>query len=317
MAESNTGRAMADRAVINSLKNDYADLLRRYLQGEGERLMAPVRQLGQRALAAGLCLCDLAEIHLETLSLLLPALRGRPECPAIRNSGTFFAWTILPFERSILDSHEAVAALHHQNGEFEERAGQVAHSINEDILQLLAAARIMMHDCPAGPSSCPPRIAVMLDSIESRLRSAAYELRPCILDDLGLSAAADWLVRKVGASAGVHAELATRLHCAIPADLATTLFRALQEALANVAVHAHAAHVRVRLDDVENTIRCTIADDGLGFEPRAVFDAHGARGLGLIGIRENLRVLGGWLSVDSAPGRGTEVVITVPLPAVE
>ena len=91
------------------------------------------------------------------------------------------------------------------------------------------------------------------------------------------------------------------------------LYRVVQKALANVAKHARATHVRVRVQKTPQAVQCSILDDGIGFDVSAVLDRKGERGLGLIGIRERLNTLGGTLSITSDLGRGTELLVTVPL----
>ncbi len=93
----------------------------------------------------------------------------------------------------------------------------------------------------------------------------------------------------------------------------TTLYRVIQEALGNVTRHARATHVQVHLWQEDRLVRCTVQDDGIGFDAPAVLAQRGDRGLGLLGIQERLDVLGGTLEVTSVPGRGTELCITIPI----
>jgi len=94
------------------------------------------------------------------------------------------------------------------------------------------------------------------------------------------------------------------------------LFQAVRELLANVGKHARASEVRVSIERNDGVIRVEVSDDGFGFDPVVVKTPHVTRGgFGLFSIRERLRLLGGAMAIDSAPGRGTRVVLTAPLEA--
>jgi two-component system sensor histidine kinase UhpB len=144
-----------------------------------------------------------------------------------------------------------------------------------------------------------------------------FDLRPSVLDDLGLLPAVRWLGARHLESRGVtvrceFVELAERL----PPELETALFRVVQEALMNVARHAQAETVLIQIAPREGQLEIEIEDDGRGFAPEesAVPEPSG-RGLGLLGMRERVELLGGRLQVDSSPGNGTRVLARVPLPA--
>ena len=98
----------------------------------------------------------------------------------------------------------------------------------------------------------------------------------------------------------------------LPARVETVLYRIVQEALNNVSKHAEASSVKLRVSSQERAIRCSIRDDGIGFDVSAVLERGGAEGIGLIGIRERLAPLRGTLDINSTPGGGTELVVTIP-----
>jgi len=101
----------------------------------------------------------------------------------------------------------------------------------------------------------------------------------------------------------------------LPAPTETALYRIVQEALTNVTKHAQATLVTIRFVRDGRVLRCTIRDNGTGFDVLAVQARRGARGLGLIGIQERLNAVGGTLNVISTPGSGAELVISVPVEA--
>jgi two-component system sensor histidine kinase UhpB len=98
----------------------------------------------------------------------------------------------------------------------------------------------------------------------------------------------------------------------LPARVETVLYRIVQEALNNVSKHAEASSVKLRVRAEERAIHCSIRDDGIGFDVSAVMGRGGAEGIGLIGIRERLAPLRGTLDINSTPGGGTELVVTIP-----
>jgi signal transduction histidine kinase len=146
------------------------------------------------------------------------------------------------------------------------------------------------------------------------IRRLIYDLRPAVLDELGLVAALKEYVSRYQQEQGLSVTLSLpEGKDRLPAPLETTLFRVIQEALTNAARHAKAKHVDVALDwDAQVTLR--IADDGQGFDLReAAAQAKGGQHLGLWSMRERIEQLGGRLQIDSQPGTGTTIQATVPL----
>jgi len=145
----------------------------------------------------------------------------------------------------------------------------------------------------------------------------ARQLRPTALDDLGLKAALAGHVAELGRQGGIRASFeAHGDFSALPSDVQLVVYRVAQEALSNAARHSGAETVRVRLlRDADSgspsgdgdRVELTVGDDGSGF----TFD-QAARGLGIAGMRERALLIGGELTIESRPGRGTMVRLTVP-----
>lgn len=151
-------------------------------------------------------------------------------------------------------------------------------------------------------------------STHDALRRYTKQLRPAILDDLGLGPALEWLADNL--TAETEADVTVQLS-PIPPDLShevqLTLFRIAQEALANIKRHAGATKAGIRLAVVGHLIRMSISDNGKGFEvPAALSNFSGMGKLGLAGMRERIQLLGGTLSVQSTLGKGTTIVVEVP-----
>lgn len=151
-----------------------------------------------------------------------------------------------------------------------------------------------------------------LTTVSDDVRQLAYRFHPSILDDLGLTKAVRRLVDDFSASTGleavyVHHDPVTP----VPTDLATCVYRIAQESLTNVARHAHASEVEVELICDEGMIALSIRDNGVGFDLLRASQERGR--LGLLSMKERVRLVGGTLDVIAAQGCGTHVEVHVPL----
>jgi PAS domain S-box-containing protein len=142
----------------------------------------------------------------------------------------------------------------------------------------------------------------------------ARQLRPAVLDDLGLVPALHAFMKNFTAETGVHCRLTT---CANIEDLQpnqrTALFRVAQEALNNVGRHAHASHVEVKIERTGENFSMRVMDDGQSFRNTASARLKAGKRLGLLGMRERIEMIGGTFSVDAKPGEGTAVVAVIPI----
>jgi signal transduction histidine kinase len=154
----------------------------------------------------------------------------------------------------------------------------------------------------------------MVDDMVKGVRRIATELRPPILDELGLPAAVEWLAHDFARRTGISCRAATVLpaDCTISADAATALFRIVQEALTNVSRHAGATRVHIELGVKSECVTLEIIDDGHGITEVA---ATGPGSLGILGMRERAAALGGVLEVGPTTGGGTRVAAWLPPPA--
>ena len=135
------------------------------------------------------------------------------------------------------------------------------------------------------------------------------ELRPAVLDEQGLEVALHNQVRVFEATSGVACAISTGLQGRLEPDLETVLYRVTQETLNNVGEHAGASRVTVSLAAENGSVHLRINDDGVGFAPAAVARLLGEGHFGLVGMRERVEMVGGQLSIDSAPGKGTTVAV--------
>ena len=136
-------------------------------------------------------------------------------------------------------------------------------------------------------------------------------LRPPVLDDLGLAASLESLARSTPLP-NVQVDTVSTV---LPEHVETAVYRIAQEAFQNVMKHASAAHVQLRLSVAAGTVLLEISDDGVGFDPATTPERAGPVGYGLPGMQQRAELLGGQLTADSTPGRGTVVRLRIPLPA--
>jgi signal transduction histidine kinase len=144
-----------------------------------------------------------------------------------------------------------------------------------------------------------------------------HDLRPSVLDDLGLTSAIRWCAERHLTPLGVTVRCEwSGLEERLPPEIETALFRVAQEAITNIARHAGAETVLIEGARRERTVSVEIEDDGHGFAPEAASAGRpDGSGLGLAGMRERVALLGGTLAIESAPGEGTRVSVSVPVPA--
>jgi len=146
------------------------------------------------------------------------------------------------------------------------------------------------------------------------IKHYAQALRPRILDDLGLVAALKWLAQEAREFSGVEVEVATEATPPLPPETQLVIFRIVQEALNNVQRHSGATRASVTLECRDSEIRVTITDNGDGFElPRDLSEFARRGKLGLTGMEERIRLIGGNVEVSSQTGKGTTVSVTAPI----
>ena len=200
----------------------------------------------------------------------------------------------------------------------EQEKSRIARELHDELGQSLTALKIdagWLRDHAAASPEAQAKLASMqglLDHTVAAARRISADLRPLMLDDLGLTAAAEWLAHSFTERTGIACELVIGGgDLDLPDPYATAIFRVLQESLTNVAKHARATQVEVTLEREADEAVLTVSDDGAGFSPG---QERRPGSFGLIGLRERAYIVGGKVKVESAPGRGTAVELRVPLP---
>ena len=192
-------------------------------------------------------------------------------------------------------------------GEIHDELGQLLTAINMDVVWL--AKRI-----PAEQEAMQEKARSMRQTVEMTIQSVkriSAELRPHVLDNLGLSAAIEWQVRQIKEVTGIDCQFASS-----PADVSTemdvsiALFRIFQEAITNAVRHSKASRIEVALKQTPLHIRLVVEDNGLGIKHSEIADA---KSFGLISIKERARALGGDVEISGRPNKGTEITADIPL----
>ncbi len=196
----------------------------------------------------------------------------------------------------------------------EERAG-IARELHDQLGQALTGLKLDLAwlDRRLAEPSLRAKTAQMVSTIDEAVqavRRISSELRPGVLDNLGLAAAIEWQAAEFEQRTGIRCAVSAPAQPPkLEAARATAVFRIFQEALTNVARHAGASHVQIQLREVDGQMELTIADNG-----RGISEVEGAaQSLGLLGMRERAAAAGGRLAITGAPGQGTTLRVTVPI----
>jgi PAS domain S-box-containing protein len=199
----------------------------------------------------------------------------------------------------------------------EEERRHIARELHDEFGQLLATVTLHLQAAKGvAGEAAHPHLQESMDLLQragDQVRSLALELRPTMLETAGLDATLRTLASQHQQRTGTSVEVEGYVD-RVSGDLAITCFRVVQEALTNVVRHAAADHVWIELSRSEAGLRVEIRDDGVGFElGNTPGSALSRTGLGLLGMRERVERLGGTLSVESTPTRGTRVAATFPV----
>lgn len=221
------------------------------------------------------------------------------------------------------------AELEHSQAELQALAGRlltaqdderrrISRELHDDVNQRLAMLTLDVESLQARVPRSPRAVAERLGAIRDRLvelsddvHGLAYGLHPSVLDHLGLKAALRSHVADIERHELLRIDLRIgELNQPVPPDIAACLYHVAQAALRNVVKHAHARRVTVQVQPADGGIRLSVADDGAGF----AVAARSLEGLGIVGMQERVRLVGGRLTLTSQVGEGSRVTAWVPLP---
>lgn len=204
----------------------------------------------------------------------------------------------------------------------EEERKRIARELHDVTGQELSTLAINLGAMATAPPSNAEEIRGKLEAAKSlalhsldEVHKLIFDLRPSLLDDLGLIAAVRWYADRRLRPLGIEVHLETvGEERRLPSHIETALFRIVQEAIANIAQHAEAESASISLEFEQGAVAVHIEDDGRGFDVTETLSLEdGKRGLGLLGMKERVQLLGGGLKIDSRRGAGTELDIQIPL----
>jgi signal transduction histidine kinase len=198
----------------------------------------------------------------------------------------------------------------------EEERTKVSREIHDVLGQTLTALKMdtgwigvrLPEDAPAIRVKLAEMDAV-IDETVGAVRRLATDLRPGLLDDLGLAAAVEWQAQEFERRTDIPCVLSSAVDEVTDPVVSTAIFRILEESLSNVARHSHALHVMVTLEYRGTDLVLEVRDDGVGIDPT---EAANMRSIGLAGMRERAQLLGGSFSIAGAAGAGTTVRVQIP-----
>ena len=304
-----------------SLLRAYQAAMYEYMKKPREASLELAYKLGRRALDEGAAMVDVAGIHHQALTEVLRCTKAPFECVRkVGVAGNFFVESLSPFEMTYRGHHEAQAAMRQLNEGMEAEAKRIAHSLHDEAGQLLTSVHFALERLSEvlPPSSQPliEDVRHRLAEVEGQLRRLSHELRPPMLDLLGLVPALQFLAQGVTKRSGIDVVVQGSTPGRLSPLVEITLYRCVQEALTNVTKHAKASSVTVQVQrqksEKNSMVVCSVKDDGVGFAIQSPLEEP-RHGLGLLGIRERIKAVAGSLELKSAPGLGTELRIQVPL----
>jgi signal transduction histidine kinase len=204
----------------------------------------------------------------------------------------------------------------------EDERRRVARELHDVTSQALSTIAVQLEAISAVPDSSAKEIEIKVECLKPVLAAASkdvhrliYDLRPSLLDDLGLLAALRSCAHNSLDAAGIEVYLETvGQEKRLPPQVEIALFRIVQEAITNIVCHARAESAYISLEFRDNSVAVQVEDDGIGFEPSQVVVSEGTSGgLGLLGMKERAELLGGTLTIDTKPGSGTKIVVEIPV----
>lgn len=303
--------------MLDLFQEEYQQALQGFLEESNEDALNGAYELGRRKLEIGIGILEIISVHHDALAIALHDVPPGEKWQAVQNAQSFLIECLSPFEMSHRAAAEANRTLRRLNQVFEEEARRVAHALHDEAGGILASARIELdlatRNLPQDILTRVDQVRQLLDDTGEQLRHLSHELRPAILDDLGLRPALEYLARGVsertGVSVSVHGDFAKRL----PPAIEIAVYRAVQEALNNAARHGgDKSEASVQLSQRNSQLRCIIQDNGAGFIVTSVLADKSNSSLGISGMRERVHAVGGSIKIESRPGLGTNIELIIP-----
>ncbi|HKW62352.1 MAG TPA: sensor histidine kinase [Candidatus Acidoferrum sp.] len=305
--------------VRRAFEEEYRFAFDEYAKRGGEAGLGCAYEVGRHAMSEKKSLMEIASTHHQALHGMLGDAQRVVPRQLLAAAAEFLAETLSPYEMAHRGVQDAIVALRQLNETLEEEIKRIAHAVHDEAGQLLVAVHLALGDLARNlPEPQKEQVGgaqELLNQVEQQLRRYSHELRPTILDDLGWIPAIRFLAEGVSRRANLSIQIKTTVEGRLSGPVEIALYRIVQEALTNAAKHAKAKRVVIQIGRKNRRVYCSIEDDGVGFDAQAVQLDGKRRGLGFIGMQERLNGIGGTLSIDSARGLGTKLLIQLPAEA--
>ena len=311
----------ASRRHQPTFSETYSAALAAYLANPDEAALRQAYELGRGSMTRGTSLVELAIVHQEAFAALLRKSRARsPQDRLVPLASEFLAEVLSPYDMAHRGFQDAVSALRKMNELLEDEIKRIAYAVHDEAGQILVAVYLALSNLQrrASPQLHEDfqNIDKLLRQVESQLRQYSHELRPTILDDLGLVPAVRFLTGSVSKRAGLPIRVTADFECRLSPATETALYRILQEALNNVVKHSRASSVTVHFLNENNWLVCKVQDNGVGFDP-SILQKPGRVGLGLVSMRERIHGVGGTFQMETSSDRGACLIFRAPIGSTE
>src|SRR5579863_3490444 len=248
----------------DDLVRAYSSALAHYLRQGGEAALSRAYDMGRQGLQEGRGVLGMLALHQEAMERILsdPDARNHLKCDVFTRASAFFRESMSPFEMTHRAYVEANATLHRMNETLENELKRIAHAIHDGAGQLIAAVHITLDQVERElDPQTRARLQMAkryLDDVYEQLRHLSHELRPTILDDLGLLPAIEFLSEGVGRRTGLKVSVESNAKVRLPPPQETAIYRVVQEALTNIERHARAQSVKIHFTATGSAVKCMV-----------------------------------------------------------
>lgn len=302
--------------MVLDFRNEYTLALTDFVVTQGHLPRRRAIQLGQQASAEGLSVSTILKVHNDAVERAQADASGsaeafRGEEHSSHSSSTFFRESLAAYESSAAELTRGTCTMLQLNEALEMQARRIAQALHDEAGQLLTLAhlRLAKAERMASPECAVhlTEIRALFLKIEEQLRRFSHELNPAALEEFGLVDGLEFLVEGVAERTGLNVQMDGHQGLELTEFIETVVYRFVQEALTNVIRHARATAVMIVFEQTAEELTCIVTDNGTGFDL-----AKCRPGMGLSGMRQRIQAAAGKLSVESSPGRGAELTITIP-----
>lgn len=306
-------------AAALALEKTYRTALSDYLHDGDESHLNEAYEFGYETLESGHSLVELINFHCTALTACLrEGDISLSATEAAAAAGRMLMQATAPFNILQMTLSENNSALRRLNAVFEESTNRFAHALHDDAGQMLSVAYLelsqLRDELPESSRERLDRLCGYLDQTREQLRHLSHELRPPMLEHMGLLPSIRNLVNGFRQKYGLDISLdVPDIKREVLGAVELPLYRTIHESLTNIVRHADAKQVWITLRAFPDRVDCSVLDNGIGFDTDLAISSGADRGLGLINLSERIAALQGTVEIDSRPGRGSCIRVSLPL----